>query len=104
MTIFVDWLQANMQADVFAVMAGLPKVPYTDNGIGLIGDAIKKRLDIGASNQYGGIVDGTQSVTVPRAATVSKTDKNNRNLSGVSFTAELSGGINTVTIQGALTP
>lgn len=103
-TIFVDWLQANMQADVFAVLAGLPKVPYTDFGIQLIAAAIKTRLDIGASSQFGGIVDGTQTVTVPRASQVSATDKNNRNLSGLTFTAILSGAVNTVQIQGALTP
>jgi Protein of unknown function (DUF3383) len=98
--IFADWLQNNMQADVFAVLAGLPKVPLTDIGIALVVAAIKSRLKIGASPPYGGI-DGTRPIVVnaPTAASMSQSDRNNRNLSGITGSFYFSGAINTTTIQ-----
>lgn len=102
-TIFIDWLQVNMQADVFAVIAGLPKVPFTNLGIGLIVGAIDTRLRIGASPAFNGI-DGTQPITVtaPSAQSVDNTDKVARNLPNVAWSAFLSGAIETTVIQGTL--
>lgn len=104
-TIGIDWLQANMQADVFAVMASFNKIPYTDFGIGLIGGAIESRLKT-ASRAPFGLIDGTRpiTVTVPPAASVSLTDKNNRNLSGLSAQAFIQGAIITTEIGVTLTP
>jgi hypothetical protein len=104
-TIFMDWLQANMQADVFAQLAGSDKTPLTDFGIQAVVQTIKNRLKIGASPPYSGI-DSAQPIDVqyPTAASMSQTDRNNRNLSGISATAFLSGAINTVSgVQIVLT-
>lgn len=103
-TIFVDWLQTNMQADVLALLLNAPKLPFTDFGIGLIANAIRNRIKIGASSAFGGI-DGSQPITVnvPTASTVDATDRGNRNLPNVTFGAALTGAILTVGIQGNLT-
>ena len=44
--VFVDWLQANMQADVLGYLAGQPgKAPFTDFGLQGVGNTIKNRLN-----------------------------------------------------------
>lgn len=100
---FLDWLQANMQVDVFTLLASLPKVPYTDVGIDQVVATVKTRLKIGGSNQFGGL-DLTRGYTVsaPTRAQVSTSDANNRNLSGVTFSAFLAGAIHTVTVTGTV--
>jgi hypothetical protein len=109
-TISIDWLVVNIQADVLAVLASLPKVPFTDAGISVIQTAIDRRLRIGSTATYGMIVpDGSDPtrpivVTVPTAASLTSTQRQTRNLSGVSWSAGLQGAIQTVTIQGTLTP
>lgn len=110
LVIGIDWLQVNMQADVAGVLAGLPKVPYSDSGIGLVTDAIDKRLRIGSTPQFGLILPDGQDpnrpirVTAPTAATALQTDRANRNLAGVSFSAGLAGAIQTASIQGTVVP
>lgn len=104
-TIFMDWLQANMQADVFAQLASGDKTPLTDFGIQAVVLTIRTRLNIGASPPYNGI-DAKRPITVlyPAAADMSQQDRNNRNLSGISATAFLTGAINTVSgVQIVLT-
>jgi hypothetical protein len=96
---FRDWLQANMQADVFQVIKGAKKIPFTDRGISAIKAAIMARLDLGV--QAGGLAsDPAPVVTVPRAADVSDADKTARTLTGVKFDATLAGAIQAVTITG----
>jgi hypothetical protein len=100
-SVFLDWLYLNIQADVFAVLAGLPKVPYTPPGVGLIVDAIDTRLRIGAAAPFGG-VNGFLPITVtaPNPATVDGPDVAAGNLPGVLFGCTYSNGIVTVQISG----
>lgn len=101
---FIDWLQANMQVDVFTLFVANKKVPYTDVGVDQVKNAVKNRLKIGASDAYGGI-DGSQPLTVdaPTAETVDKANKSARNLPNVKFSATLAGAIHTTQISGTLT-
>jgi hypothetical protein len=99
---FRDWLQSNMQADIFAVIKKSSKVPFTDAGISAIKAAILGRLDLGVL--AGGLAgDPAPSVTVPKAADVSAADKSARSLTGVRFAATLAGAIQAVTISGTVT-
>lgn len=103
--IFLDWFQVNVQADLAAVMAGLPKVPITDFGIGLLGDAIDARIAIGGSADFGGIdLTRPHGAIVPRAATLSTADRNARNISGLGFFFFLTNGIVTVEVKGTVSP
>lgn len=110
LTIGIDWLQTHMQADVAAVLAGLPKLPFTDNGIALIRNAIDSRLRLASTPAYGLILPDGQdparpiSVIVPAASAVSPTDRGNRNLPNVSWSAGLAGAILTTSIFGTLLP
>ena len=108
---FRDWLQEEIQTDVFNVMINNDKVPYTDAGIALIESAIKAALVLGQNR--GGIApleyddDGNRNlgytIQVPRAANISAGQKASRILEDVSFTARLAGAIHVVEINGSLT-
>lgn len=104
-----DWLQVNVQADVLDAIIGLPKVPFTDFGIGIIRAAIKGRLVIAASPAFGlldpaRIDSAPYGVFVPTAASVPQTQRANRNLPNVSWEAGLAGAILTTTIGGTIVP
>lgn len=110
LTIGIDWLQVNMQADVAAVLASLPKLPFTDYGIGLIKDAIDARLRLASTSAFGLVLPDGQDpkrpikVTVPTAASIGSTDRGNRNVPNISWSAGLAGAIETATITGQLLP
>jgi hypothetical protein len=110
LTIGIDWLVVNLQADVAGVLSGLPKVPFTDTGLGLIGDAIRARLVLGSTPQYGLIVAPGDDVSrplvvnVPKASALTAAQRASRNVSGFSFSAGLQGAIETATVTGTLSP
>jgi len=110
LTIGIDWLQTRMQAAVAAAIAGLPKLPFTDNGIGAVKDAIDGVLRLGSTPAYGLILPDGQDparpivVTVPTAASLTSAQRATRNLPGVSFSAGLQGAIETTTVRGTLIP
>jgi hypothetical protein len=105
-----DALKARIQESVFSALKkaadNASKVPFTDFGIGLIQSAILTPLNVAATPQPDGssfLTPGSQSVTVPKASAVSSTDKANRRLTGVTFTAQIAGAIYATVITGSLT-
>lgn len=94
----IDWLQSIIQTRLFAALAANPKIPFTDSGIGVIIGIILGCLNDGV--RVGLLVAGTQICTAPKAASVDTTDKSNRNLPNVQFSAELAGAIHTMSISG----
>lgn len=50
---FRDWLKTQIQQNVINLMLSLPKIPYTDPGIGLVQNAVTAALDAGV--EAGGI-------------------------------------------------
>lgn len=107
---FRDWLKNSMQMGVFNLFVINPKVAYTDSGIGLIENAMKASLRRG--QQIGGIAEDAfdengvktpgYTTSVPLAVTLSKEQKNNRNLPGCIFTAKLAGAIHATEVKGTL--
>jgi hypothetical protein len=96
-----DWLKARMQERVFVKIQGAPKVPFTDPGIAQIQAEVDAQLLDGV--EVGLLAaDPAPVTTVPLAANVSATDKQNRLLPDISFTATLAGAIHTVEISGVL--
>lgn len=97
----LDWIEARLQEAVFAQLVNKRKIPYTDEGIALIENAVKGVLQDAADQ---GILIGTSIVvTVPKLADVPQADKVARNLPDVEFTANLQGAIHTVEINGIVT-
>jgi len=98
-TIFIDWLTSTIQNGVIAVETDPLnlKIPYTNQGITMIENPIRHALKQGQDNQ--GIVPGW-TVTTPDITQISKADKSDRTLNGISFDATLAGAINQINIQG----
>ena len=108
---FRDWLVEQIRINVVSALINADgKVPYTDDGIQIIRNALQKALDLGVARK--GIApeeldsDGRKipsyTITVPRSADVSVNNKANRLLQDVRFTARLAGAIHVCEIKGSL--
>ena len=108
---FRDWLQEEITTRVFDALVNTDKIPYTDAGIAIIENQIKSALELG--QRRGGIAPDEEDengnlnlgfvVTVPRASSISASQKASRILEDVTFTARLAGAIHAVEIKGNLT-
>lgn len=108
---FRDWLKKLIQVRVAEVFTSVPKVPYTDDGITLIHNALEECLKSGQEN--GGIAQTEftdderelpgYTINVPKASSIPATVKQTRNLTGIVWTARLVGAIHMVTLTGTLT-
>ena len=95
----VDWLQARVAEDLFALIASSPKVPFTDQGIAQVQVTVQGVLNLGVST--GAIASSpAPTVTVPKAADISPIDRAARMLPDVDFTCQLSGAIHNVKVNG----
>ena len=111
-TVGKDFTIVTMQARVAAALSSLPKTPFTDNGIGLLGDAVRGVLFQMATPAYNFVlpngVDPTRPivVNVPSAASIPQASRVARTLpaGALTWTCGLQGAINTVTVQGQLVP
>lgn len=100
--IFIDWLEAEVVANVFGDLVNQEKVPYTDSGAGAIEGDVKAALKLGVERQ-GIAEDPPFTTSVPKVADVSTTDKANRLLPDVTFGATLAGAIHFTNINGTVT-
>lgn len=96
---FVDWLYANIQEDIFALLVSVPKVPFSAAGITQIEGVIRAVLQRGVA--AGGLLPDF-IVEVPALEDVSQANKEARNLSPVTFSATSAGAIHGVTITGTV--
>lgn len=107
---FRDWLKNDMQERVFNLLVLNQKVPFTDEGItaveGKMEEALKEGQKVGgiAPTEYDD--DDNEipgySITVPKSADLTDTQKASRQLTGCKFTAKLAGAIQAVDISGNL--
>lgn len=95
----LDWLEQYMKENVFLMLKSAPKIPFTDQGIGLVENTIRGSLKDAVDR---GIINEDFTVTVPKVNTVSIIDKGNRFLPGAKFTATKTGAIHTVRIEGTV--
>jgi hypothetical protein len=106
---FRDWLRDTIQTNMVQMMINRDKVPYTDPGIQLCVNNLRKSLQEGVN--VGGIapdeLDANGNtvpsfiITYPRAAELAPNIKASRILS-LGFTARLAGAIHVAEITGAL--
>lgn len=100
-----DALTAQIQIDVFALLASSPKVPYTDAGVDQIKSIVQADLALFQTPQYSFIATSPAPVvSAPAVATISKTTRASRVFPNITFQGTLAGAIHTLTIQGVLTP
>ena len=95
----VDWLKARIQQLVFTPLVQLDKVPFTNVGIqvpvGQLRAALREAVAVG-------LITEDFVVTFPDVSEVSATDKGNRLLPDVEFTATLAGAIHKTQISGVV--
>lgn len=102
------WTYVTMQAAVFSAQLQaqqlVGKIPFTDSGIGILANAALGVLQQGV--RLGLFVDGTQVVNQPSAASFTSQQRQGRSLAPnpITFSAQLAGAINGVTINGAIFP
>jgi hypothetical protein len=95
-TMGIDWVRANLQAAYLQALASPQKVPFTDAG-GLLLQSVGQGVMATAASM--GIVDSSSiTVTVPKVATISSTDKAARNFPGLTILAQFQGAVNTVPV------
>ncbi len=100
-----DALTAQIQIDVFAALAGSPKISYTDLGVDLLKSLVLADLMLFADNQHQFVaLNPTPTVSAPTVASISATTRGSRVFPGITFAAKLAGAIHTLTIQGVLQP
>lgn len=106
-----DQLVESIRVSVVSAMINADgKVPYTDDGIQIIGNAMRAPLDLNV--RRGGIAPEeldendrlipSYTISLPRSSQVPFNDKANRVLNDVKFTARLAGAIHVVNINGSL--
>ena len=107
---FRDWIKNEMQIAIYDLLVRMPKVPYTDRGIGLVHNKMIEVLKRGQDN--GGIApteynsDGDEIpgfvTSVPLAANIPDSVKASRVLHDCTFRARLQGAIHVVNVFGTL--
>lgn len=108
--IWIDWLKAQMQTNVYAYLVNEPKVPYTDGGILGIEAKVGQVLQIEQDNKAispddfaaNGDRTGGFETSVPKASDVLAADKIARVLKDVKFTAFYANPIHRIEIDGVV--
>lgn len=106
-----DALEDQIKVSIVGMMIRADgKVPYTDEGIQMVQNALRAPLDLNV--QRGGIappemdaegrVIPSYTTSVPLSVSVPVNDKANRILRDVKFTARLAGAIHVVEVKGSL--
>lgn len=92
-----DEFVTRTQEDIFTNLRTADKVPFTNEGIAVITNALGGRAMAGIGSGFlSNDADRKPVVTAPLASAVSTTDRANRNLPGVTLTAYIAGAIHSV--------
>lgn len=101
-TVGVDWLQAEIQTNIYALLVGNPKIPYTDQGASVIYSAVQAAIKQGITN---GLIDGKSAYTIstPPVLGENPTDRANRFYPDVTFECRFAGAFHFVKVTGTVT-
>lgn len=98
-----DWLKARMTERIIYLIANSLKIPYTDGGVAMVVAQMRAQLREGQAPEYQYIAtDPDFVITFPKVADVSATNKANRLLPDVGFSATLQGAIHSIQISGVV--
>lgn len=102
-TRFVDWLRITMQINVFIVLYQNPKVPYESVGMAQIEGAMIGTLKQGQTEPNNGLSkDVDPVVTIPPVNSQTVSDRADRQVKSIKYSARLSGALHGVNITGTL--
>jgi len=97
----VDWIHARMQEAIFARLANLPKIPFTNAGVDIIVTEMRSVLTR-AENQ-GILTPGLSTITKPDVRDISFNDRASRILPDIKFSGVLQGAVHEIKINGTVT-
>lgn len=95
------YLQARLEEDIFAQLASVGKIPYTNAGAQVITTAIMSRLNESVRDGYLKAVPAPVVAPV-RIDEIPPTSVSARVLPDIKFTAETAGAVHTVKINGSI--
>lgn len=98
--IFDDWLQSNLQVDLYSYLRQQPKAPLSDDGLAGIQAKIQARMETGADN--GGLIKSTIKITIPKYSAISAADRQARRVTGIKVTANHLQAIHFLGVTGVL--
>lgn len=99
--IFVDWLRARIQEQVFFRFATKKKIPFTQAGALMIEAEIRSVLSQGVAN--GGIAaDPSYEVSSPDVLNIPEVQRNQRVMGDFTFRARLAGAVHKTIIRGVV--
>jgi hypothetical protein len=96
----VAWLQARIEERIFGLFANSRKVPYTDAGVASIAAEVKAQLSQAERRL---VIDSGWSVTTLPVSEQATSDRANRIVREITFTARLAGAVHEVFITGTIT-
>jgi hypothetical protein len=96
----LDQLQAWLQEGIFAQLVALDKIPYTDDGIGILVAEMEKVFE--RASTQGILVSGSTEITIPTASSASSSDRQNRIAPNIPFTSNLQGAFHIIQISGVV--
>ena len=97
--IFLDWVQARMEEQIFYRIATKAKIPYTSSGTMIIEAEIRSVLDQGVAN--GGIADAPQyQVQSPNILDIPEVQRAQRILGDFRFQFRLASAVHRVIVRG----
>ncbi len=99
-THFLNWLDAEIQIQVFDCITKLPKQPYTNAGLGAIEATIKAVLEAGV--RAGGLVAGSCTVTMPKLDDIDSVTRASRLVPDIEFDGILAGAIQAAQLRGLI--
>jgi hypothetical protein len=105
-TVFVDWLQSTMQTNIFSLLVQNPKIPYTDQGVTVVENAVRQTLKQGSDDGGNGGIDHTSIIVSTEAvADIPANTRAQRILpsGAVTFSCRLTGAFHFVYINGVVT-
>ena len=98
-----QWLSVRMAEDVYLLLTSkadaFEKVGYDDKGIALVEQVMRARLDAAVGTRF---IRPDYSVTTPKVANTQQTDRANRVLKDLVFTAPLVNAVKNAEIRGTL--
>lgn len=95
----MDWLKVRLQESVFGSLVRHPKIPFNQDGIGIVEAQMRSVFGIAIANTA---ID-TYTLISPKVYDIPENDRINRIAGDFKFTARLSGAISKVVIRGVLT-
>lgn len=99
---FIDWLDAEVQADCYAPLLNNPKIGFDDSGLQLFKSIVENTLVKGQA-RLGIATNPRPVVSVPKVIETQFSDRVARRLRKLTFTARLTGALHGLDVEGTVT-